>query len=729
MRVPQAQREVQQEGLPGARFSVRTSADNFLNPTSQAAAGLAANAFGAVEKTAVDIAAQQAGEADQARVLDARNGTQTKINSALFDPQGGYFQKQGADAFEPGADGRSPGAAALADLQQHVSETADGLGNERQKRAYLEWANQSLTHVGGQIQQHEGAQFRVFQRGVGLSNIDTNKQTMGLNYNNPQALQSGLDGIYAASDKLAKLEGYPAEYGKSQGQKAASEALLGAANSALAQGDHASAVNILHDYSRHLDTNDMLGLYQKISQADDARAALSAATVTMSAAGNTLNSNEFDRFANITFDSESGGKHFDKSGTPITSSKGAVGIGQILPSTAEDWAKKAGIPWRPDVFNRSRTGDAATDAETVGYHKALSVTGLNSLLQQYHGDTSLAWAAYNAGPGAVKAATDKATKEGGYWLNYMPAETQAYVAKNRSALAAGEGRNQAPTLADLQAQAVKRLGPAATPNAIKLVTAHVADQYEVQQKAVKQRSEEAVAEAYRQVLGGTKYADLPLDVQSNLAAFAPDKADSVKAFGEKLAKQPDFATTPKGWETYYKLMSNRDLLRSVNLMALRPELGDSEFKQLTERQNTQAAPGTKTTAVRGAGDILSQYMKEAGIDPTPKDGDKEAAIKVGKIWSAYDQRVAAFEEQAGHKASTLDLEKIAGRMFTQVGVKGLLYGTNEKPAVLVDAVKDKVVVPAVDRELIVQALQELHPGREVTDPEIAAWYLRGKGGL
>lgn len=167
MRVPQAQREVQQEGLPGARFSVRTSADNFLNPTSQAAAGLAANAFGAVEKTAVDIAAQQAGEADQARVLDARNGTQTKINSALFDPQGGYFQKQGADAFEPGADGRSPGAAALADLQQHVSETADGLGNERQKRAYLEWANQSLTHVGGQIQQHEGAQFRVFSAGLG----------------------------------------------------------------------------------------------------------------------------------------------------------------------------------------------------------------------------------------------------------------------------------------------------------------------------------------------------------------------------------------------------------------------------------------------------------------------------------------------------------------------------------------------------------------------------------
>ena len=729
MRVPEAQREVQQEGLPGVRLTTRSSADDFLNPVSQAGLGLLGQAFGAVEKTAVDVAGQQAEEADQARVLAARNGTQTKINSALFDAQGGYFQKQGADAFSPGADGRSPGSAVLDDLQKHVSETADGLGNERQKRAYLEWAGQSLTHVGGQIQQHEGAQFRVFQRGTGLAAIDTNKQTMGLNYNNPALLHSGLEGIYAASDKLAKLEGYPAEYGKSQGQKAASEALLGAANSALVQGDHASAVKILHDYSSHLDTNDMLGLYQKISQADDARAALSAATVTMAGAGNALNSNEFDRFANITFQSESGGKHFAADGRPVTSNKGAVGIGQMLPGTAEEWAKKAGLPWRPDVFSRGKSGDAATDAETVGYHKALSVTGLNGLLQQYHGDTSLAWAAYNAGPGAVKAASDKAVKEGGYWLDYMPAETQAYVKKNLTALAAGEGGNQAPTLVDLQAQAVKRLGPAASPNAIKLAAAHVADQFEAQQKAVKQRSDEAVAEAYRQVLGGTKFADLPLEVRSNLAAFAPDKADSVKAFGEKLAKQPDFETTPKGWETYYKLMSNRGALREANLMVFRPELGDAEFKQLVERQNTRAAPGTKTTAVHAAADILNQYMREAGVDPLPADGKAEEAIKVGKIWSAFDQRVAEFEQQAGRKASTQDLEQIAGRMFTQVGVHGLLWGTSEKPAVLVDALHDKVVVPAEDRARIVPSLQVLHPGREVTEPEIAAWYLREKGGL
>jgi hypothetical protein len=67
-------------------------------------------------------------------------------------------------------------------------------------------------------------------------------------------------------------------------------------------------------------------------------------------------------------------------------------------------------------------------------------------------------------------------------------------------------------------------------------------------------------------------------------------------------------------------------------------------------------------------------------------------------------------------------------MFTQVGVKGLIMDS-AKPAVMVDGAKDEVVVPEADRGQIVQALQELHPGREVTDPEIAAWYLRGKGGL
>ena len=70
-----------------------------------------------------------------------------------------------------------------------------------------------------------------------------------------------------------------------------------------------------------------------------------------------------------------------------------MGIGQLLPGTAAAWAAEAGIPWRPEVFNRARTGDAEVDTETVAYHKALAVPGLNGLLRQFHGDPALAWAA------------------------------------------------------------------------------------------------------------------------------------------------------------------------------------------------------------------------------------------------------------------------------------------------------------------------------------------------
>jgi hypothetical protein len=112
---------------------------------------------------------------------------------------------------------------------------------------------------------------------------------------------------------------------------------------------------------------------------------------------------------------ESGHRQFDENGRPLTSSAGAIGIGQILPSTGPEAAKLAGLPWDENHFYN--------DAD---YNAAL---GEAYFMRQYQtfGSLDKAAAAYNAGPGALSSAIDRATAVGGSYLDYLPAETQKYV--------------------------------------------------------------------------------------------------------------------------------------------------------------------------------------------------------------------------------------------------------------------------------------------------------------
>jgi len=112
---------------------------------------------------------------------------------------------------------------------------------------------------------------------------------------------------------------------------------------------------------------------------------------------------------------ESGDNQFDSKGNPLTSSAGAVGVAQVMEGTGPEAAKLAGLEW-----DRNRwLNDKA-------YNKAL---GQAYFLEQYRqfGSLDKAAAAYNAGPGALARAMDRALTLGGSYLDYLPAETQNYV--------------------------------------------------------------------------------------------------------------------------------------------------------------------------------------------------------------------------------------------------------------------------------------------------------------
>lgn len=122
---------------------------------------------------------------------------------------------------------------------------------------------------------------------------------------------------------------------------------------------------------------------------------------------------------------ESNGKQLNSRGQPLTSSAGAIGIAQVMPDTAKYVAKKNGIAWDANKYK--------TDPN---YNYNLGKLYYQEQLNKY-GHPALAYAAYNAGPGAV----DKWIKKNPAmknpdamgmqnFINAIPfSETKNYVAK------------------------------------------------------------------------------------------------------------------------------------------------------------------------------------------------------------------------------------------------------------------------------------------------------------
>jgi len=109
---------------------------------------------------------------------------------------------------------------------------------------------------------------------------------------------------------------------------------------------------------------------------------------------------------------------------PRTSSAGAVGLMQILPQTAIFLARRSGA-------TTFKTADLATPAVNIAYGSYY----LRYLLDQYHGSSMLALAAYNGGQANVSHWIAAAHAEGHRFGRFDIAfpETRAYVEKVFSA--------------------------------------------------------------------------------------------------------------------------------------------------------------------------------------------------------------------------------------------------------------------------------------------------------
>jgi soluble lytic murein transglycosylase len=606
--------------------------------------------------------------ANQLRIDESLNKLKEAELKMRFDPQNGFENIRGKDALER-ASGKSLTQDYTEMLQQHASEIENGLANDAQKQAFRMNANNIITSFGGSVEQHEGKEFQSYALSVRDGTIQNRMTEIGLNYNNPEAVDEAVTSIAAATYDQARLMGKSAEWAEAQTREATSKAHRTAIETALQNNNPTFADMYMKKYAKTMQPDDILAVNGHVTKELDSQIAADTATQVMQEVGPKITTSDSDRAFNIALGTESGHRQFAADGSPLLSPKGATGIAQVMPATGPEAAKLAGVPWDENKFKN----DAA-------YNKALGKAYFEKQLQDFDGNLAMAYAAYNAGPGRLQQAINKANavKQPQNWVAYLPKETQDYVAKNMSAFGNGAGQFEKPTLVELQQEVRKRIGDN-QPQRLRLALDETERQYNSMNQAIKQKNEEAVATAMRGVMeNGGRYTALPANIRGSVA---PEDVTKVMDFAKRIAAGDDTTDLL----TYQQLSSNPGALVNMSdaeFFSLRKTLSQSDHKHFAELRgkllNGTAPNGPGDLNTEAIGRTLNERLTSMGIDPTPKDDSNEAR-QVGAIRRFIDQSIAVEQQNRGKKMSDVEVAGYVDKLFAQQGLIKHWYGDSSGP--------------------------------------------------
>jgi soluble lytic murein transglycosylase-like protein len=660
-RVPiYANPQVQDAGVPGVRqSSVASGALLGAGAAQEQQLGAALTNAGTVGLQQQRLADQRA---NQLRVDDAMNQAQEKVLTYTFDPAQGYLSQKGAAALN------RPNGTPLTDeftgkLQGDIDSIAGSLGNAEQQRLFKLQANNLVTQFRGQTMKWTADQQNEYGMSVRQGTIANQVDTATRFYNDPTKVDGALQSIDASAIDLAHMQGKSAEEAIAFSRQQTSKAVMGAINGAMQVDDFGAAVSYLRRHSEKMTSDDLLRASDVLERQAETQLGTATATKIMGGAASGIAPAPIDRLANLAgaggtvapaslisavAQTESGNRDINADGSLVTSPAGAKGRMQVMDSTNTD----------PGFGVVPARDDSPAERARVGRDY------LGAMLQKYNGNLTMALAAYNAGPGSVDSAMAKAKDaKDPNWMQFLPKpeETIPYVRNVQNRYAAGDGAPPKPTLQDLQQQARAQVGDN-NPRLLKITMENLAQQYDVANKAVKQREDESVAGAMRALeQNGGRWSDLPLDIR---ATVPPDKVDTLLSYGSRLAKGDDI-TNP----AVYQRLSDPTTLNSLSdsqFYALRSELSQSDWQTFSKQRGAATVESDKlnTSAIN---QVLNNRLATVGMDPTPKD-DTTDAQRVGAIRKFINDGVLSQQRVIGKQMTDAEVERFIDGQFAKTDV-------------------------------------------------------------
>jgi len=693
--------QVAPEQLPGVRYNAAPTSDN---SGQTAALGHAMQTAGGQLQ---QILIEEKSRADMARVDDALNQTEVLIGKA----QDSYRMKRGADAFP--AD-KPLDELYAEDIRTQTARIAQNLGNERQRQIYQSKVDSAIAtfRVGAQrhsLQEVERYKISVQEAKQALA-VDAAKR----GFYDSNLVDAGKETAKAAVKERSKLEGFGEDspITKARMLDATSGIHAAVIDSALQIGDEKSVTYALQYFnarSHEMTAGAVAKARADITERHEIVVSDAVVRAPLSQAASVVAAPEMDVLARITAGSESNNSQFTPAGVTVTSPKGALGVMQVMPSTGPEAAKLAGLPWDAERL--------ATDAE---YNRALGIAYMQKQYRDFGGDPAKMWAAYNAGPGALRAAIQTAANpkaDSANWLDHMPPETRAYVAKNMALLGSGAVVAQKPTVESIMQAALAdpRVGPNPSLGLVKRIHDNAARGVKAAEDFEKQRGTDAVKSMQQWILAnpGAAVEQAPHDVYAAVFRYAPGQMDSLKKFAETPDPKTDVVVRS---EVRARILAGEN----VDMTKYITKLSASDYKQLDD---LKASPEKVQDAVTLSEQLSVAHMrmewgpkdaKEKGLFDYAVEDEAQRQAKAKGRKLDQGERDAIIESQLKEVAF-----KRANAWFRTTGRRYEFRGTPDEAATMSAAERAKIVAaltaknrPVNDAE-ITRVYRLKHPIKEV----------------
>jgi soluble lytic murein transglycosylase len=621
-------------------------------PNAQQISGQQMQALGDSAQRTGDIAARIAltmqQQVNQVRKNDGFNQLRKKAQDLAYNPQTGYLNLKG-DAALSRPDGQDLTTEYSNKFRDAVNEISASLGNDEQRRQFMESAEELHTQFRGQVESHMLGEFRSHALSVQDGTINLASDDAKRNWSDPGIVRSSLDAAKAAVVEKGRVSGWSATQTDAALLFTGSKVHTDVVMSALENNNPGYALSYLNARKSEMTADDILRLQGQVNHSVWAGQALGAVQAATVKSMPTIAPTSFDRMAQITLGAESNGQDFDKSGAPTTSPKGAKFGMQVMPATAAN----------PGHGIAPAANDSPDEYNRVGQQL------LRALVQKY-GDPAKAWAAYNWGEGNV----DKAiASSGANWLAAAPKETQDYVTANVAKLQSNGGAAPRPTELDFVNTALGHLPADASPQAIKLTREQAVTQFAIINKSLNEAGDNSVRAAQQWLAQNNgNFAALPPSLRDSVTQNAPGKLDDLIEYARKLGKgenQSDLVL-------YNRLAAHPDemaALSDAQFEMLRAKLSQADFKHFSnERSNyingktDESAGGINSSALRTA---LNARLESLQINPTPGPKDTAGRERIGGIQQFVRNSVFAAQQQAGKKFTAAEIDAHLDTLFSK----------------------------------------------------------------